>query len=82
MTYMDYVYHPEVAGRIADYINYVCPVPAAQDISEEVNDPVVGEQPARVPHARDGVARPKRTTCSRTEEDLKAWNNISSRSAQ
>ena len=32
MTYMDYVYDPAVQADIEDYNNYVCPVPAAQDI--------------------------------------------------
>ena len=32
MTYMDYVYQPEVAATIADYVNYITPVPAAQAV--------------------------------------------------
>ncbi|HEY3737640.1 MAG TPA: spermidine/putrescine ABC transporter substrate-binding protein [Jatrophihabitans sp.] len=32
MTYMDYVYQPEVAATLDDYINYFTPVPAARDI--------------------------------------------------
>jgi spermidine/putrescine transport system substrate-binding protein len=32
MTYMDWVYHPDVAAALADYINYITPVTAAQEI--------------------------------------------------
>ena len=32
MTYMDFVYQPEIAAMLADYINYITPVPAAQPI--------------------------------------------------
>ncbi len=30
MTYMDYVYQPETAAQIAQYVNYITPVPEAQ----------------------------------------------------
>lgn len=32
LAMMDYVYQPEVAAQIAEYVNYICPVPAAQEI--------------------------------------------------
>jgi spermidine/putrescine transport system substrate-binding protein len=32
MTYMDYVYDPKIQALIADYVNYITPVPATQDI--------------------------------------------------
>ncbi|WP_375485304.1 spermidine/putrescine ABC transporter substrate-binding protein [uncultured Jatrophihabitans sp.] len=32
MTYMDWVYKPSVAAMIADYVNYITPVPATQKI--------------------------------------------------
>ena len=32
LAMMDYVYRPEVAAQIAEYVNYVCPVPGAQEI--------------------------------------------------
>jgi spermidine/putrescine transport system substrate-binding protein len=32
MIYMDYVYDPQVAAALADYINYITPVPAVQQI--------------------------------------------------
>ena len=33
ITYMNYVYDPQVAAALADYIWYVSPVPAAQEVS-------------------------------------------------
>jgi spermidine/putrescine transport system substrate-binding protein len=32
MTYMDFVYRPDVAAMIADGVNYITPVPATQQI--------------------------------------------------
>ena len=29
---MNFVYQPEIAAQIAEYVNYICPVPAAQEI--------------------------------------------------
>jgi spermidine/putrescine transport system substrate-binding protein len=31
ITYMDYVYRPEVAAKLAEYIGYITPVPAVKD---------------------------------------------------
>jgi spermidine/putrescine transport system substrate-binding protein len=39
MIYMDYVYDPSVAATIADYVNYITPVPATQAIfAKEAKD--------------------------------------------
>jgi spermidine/putrescine transport system substrate-binding protein len=32
ITLIDFFYQPEIAAALAEYINYVCPVPAAQDL--------------------------------------------------
>ncbi|MGW0535276.1 polyamine ABC transporter substrate-binding protein [Streptomyces sp. NPDC003032] len=32
LTYMDYVYRPEVAARISETVQFVCPVPGAQKV--------------------------------------------------
>jgi len=32
LAMMDYVYNPEVMAQIEEYVNYICPVPAAQDV--------------------------------------------------
>jgi spermidine/putrescine transport system substrate-binding protein len=32
LAMMNYVYQPEIAAQITEWVNYICPVPAAQDI--------------------------------------------------
>jgi spermidine/putrescine transport system substrate-binding protein len=50
MTYMDTVFDPDVAAQIADYVGYVCPVPAAQEIiRKDLNDPTVADSPTVFP---------------------------------
>ena len=47
-TFMNYVYDPEVAGRIAEYVNYVPPVKGVQEILT-AKDPELGENPLIFP---------------------------------
>jgi spermidine/putrescine transport system substrate-binding protein len=35
MTYMDYVYQPDIAAMIAEWVNYITPVSAAQDVIKQ-----------------------------------------------
>lgn len=43
LAMMDFVYRPEVAAQIADWVNYITPVPGAQDLflewADEAEDP-------------------------------------------
>lgn len=32
LAFMDFVFRPEIAAQIAEYVNFICPVPAAQEI--------------------------------------------------
>jgi spermidine/putrescine transport system substrate-binding protein len=51
ITLMDFVYRPEIAALIADWVWYVSPVPAAQDvIARRLHDPVVAKSPLVFPH--------------------------------
>ena len=36
MTYMDFVYQPKIAAQIAQYVNYISPVPAAEPLIEQM----------------------------------------------
>lgn len=36
--FMDFVYDPEIAAQIAAWVNYIAPVPAAQDILKQAKD--------------------------------------------
>ena len=50
LTYMDFVYRPDVAAMIAAWVWYICPVPAAKPIiANELGDPVVAQSPLVFP---------------------------------
>jgi spermidine/putrescine transport system substrate-binding protein len=50
LAYMDFVYRPSVAAMIADWVWYICPVPAAADIVEKrYDDPDVANSPLVFP---------------------------------
>ncbi len=50
MTYMDTVYDPHVQAMIEEYVGYVCPVPAAQQIIlNQLHDPAVANSPTIFP---------------------------------
>jgi spermidine/putrescine transport system substrate-binding protein len=59
MTYIDFVYRPDVAAMIADWVWYVSPVPEAKQIvAEDLDDPEVANSPLVFPGeqvAREGV---------------------------
>jgi len=85
MIYMDYVYQPEVAATLADYINYITPVPAAQQIFEQEakdadNDDDreyyqnLATSPLIFP-AEEDFARLHHYRVL-TEDELITWNNI------
>jgi spermidine/putrescine transport system substrate-binding protein len=38
LEFMDFVYQPEVAAQITAWVNYICPVPEAQDILKSAKD--------------------------------------------
>jgi spermidine/putrescine transport system substrate-binding protein len=51
LSWMNFYYTPEVAGMVADYVNYVCPVPGARDyILHELRDPAVANSPLVFPN--------------------------------
>lgn len=55
ITLMDFVYQPEIAALIADWVWFISPVPAASDIIEnELGDPVVANSPLVFPNLGAG----------------------------
>jgi spermidine/putrescine transport system substrate-binding protein len=46
ITYMDYVYRPEVAAKLAEYIAYITPVPAAKQVLQAKAAKATGEDKA------------------------------------
>jgi spermidine/putrescine transport system substrate-binding protein len=74
MTYMDSVFDPQTQAEIEDYVGYVCPVPAAQEIiRNDLNDPAVANSPTVFP-------TPKIESLThhfpvwKSAEFIKAWN--------
>jgi spermidine/putrescine transport system substrate-binding protein len=71
---MNFVYKPEVAAGLTDYIQYISPVPAAQQILEKT-DPEVADNHEVFPTAAD-LAKwfPYRVFRSNDEEEH--WNSV------
>ena len=77
LAMMDWVYDPDAAAQMTEWINYICPVPAAKDILLEAGDkyledvansPLVFPTPemeARLHHYRD-----------LDEEEEQVWNDL------
>lgn len=50
LTYMNFVYRPKVAATIADWVWYICPVPAARPIiAQQFGDTAVARSPLVFP---------------------------------
>jgi spermidine/putrescine transport system substrate-binding protein len=53
LTYMDFVYRPQIAATIADWVGYISPVPAAEQIvRDRLQDPAVASSPLVFPRDR------------------------------
>jgi len=54
ITYMDYVYQPQIEGLIEDYVAYISPVPSAKGfIVNTLKDKVLADSPLVFPSAAD-----------------------------
>ncbi|MER6135959.1 spermidine/putrescine ABC transporter substrate-binding protein [Streptomyces sp. NPDC001815] len=78
---VDHYYEPSVAAELAAWVNYVCPVPAAQDVLASAKDEetaALAEDPLIFPdgalRARLAVARD--ITAKERTEYAKRWNAI------
>jgi len=71
ITYMDYVYQPDVQATIESYVNYICPVPAAKDVIA----PEFADSPLIFPTAED-LAKTHTYYAFKTPEELNEWNAI------
>jgi spermidine/putrescine transport system substrate-binding protein len=78
MTYIDFVYRPDVAAMIADWVWYVCPVPAARRIiAKQLGDPAVANSPLVFP-TPDALASGalKQYRVFENEEEAATWESI------
>jgi spermidine/putrescine transport system substrate-binding protein len=71
ITYMDYVYQPEVQGVIEAYVEYICPVPAAKDFI----DPAFADSPLIFPTEED-LAQTYTYYNFKTPEEQTEWNAL------
>jgi spermidine/putrescine transport system substrate-binding protein len=76
ITYMNYVYDPNVAAKMADFIWYVTPVPAAKDVVlNELDDPTVGNSPLIFPTTED-LAQAKQYKVFKNVDEEDQWNSV------
>ena len=76
LAWMNYYYTPEVAGTIEDYVNYLCPVPAAKDyIANVIKDPGVANSPL-VFATPDMLAKLHDFYAFKSYAEFSHWNSI------
>jgi len=76
LAWMNFYYTPEIAGLVADYVNYVCPVPAARDyILNTIGDPDVANSPLVFPNA-ETLAKSHEYYVYKDYADYQAWNKL------
>ncbi|MFF4823182.1 ABC transporter substrate-binding protein [Streptomyces sp. NPDC001312] len=78
---IDYYYDPEVAAELATWVNYVCPVPAAQAVladSKDQDTAELAENPLIFPDAtmRERLAIARDMSSEERVEFAKRWNAI------
>jgi spermidine/putrescine transport system substrate-binding protein len=74
MTFMDYVYDPQVQALIEAYNAYVCPVPSAKPLIAKAGYPEVANSPTVFPDDQQ-VAISKPYFQFTTAEELDQWNS-------
>ncbi len=76
LAWMNYYYTPEAAGIIEDYINYICPVPAAKDyILNVIKDPTVANSPLVFPSDAD-LKKAHDFYAFKSYAEFQKWNSI------
>jgi spermidine/putrescine transport system substrate-binding protein len=76
ITLMNFVYQPEIAAQLADFIWYVSPVPSAKDVVlNDIDDPEVANSPLVFPSTEDLAKSHKYKVFKDTDEEDE-WNSI------
>ncbi|MGW3460463.1 polyamine ABC transporter substrate-binding protein [Streptomyces olivaceoviridis] len=78
---IDYYYDPEVAARLAAWVNYVCPVPAAREVLAAAKDEetaALADNPLIFPDSgmRRRLAVARDITSTERPEFTRRWNGI------
>ncbi len=74
LKWMNFYYQPKIAAEVADWVNYVTPVPAAKQILLQ-QDPPVAHSPLVFPTA-DINAKAHQYYVYRDYNDFNTWNSI------
>jgi spermidine/putrescine transport system substrate-binding protein len=76
LDWMNFYYTPKIAGIVADWVNYVCPVPLAKSyIANTLKDAPVANSPLVFPPASI-VAKSHDFYVYKDYDDYEAWNDI------
>jgi spermidine/putrescine transport system substrate-binding protein len=73
---MDFYSTPKIAGIVEDYVNYVCPVPAAEDyVRDELDDPTVADSPLVFPSS-EVLDKSHEFRVFENYDEYSEWNGI------
>jgi len=76
LKWMDFYYTPEIAGMVEDWVNYVCPVPAAKEyILKELDDPAVANSPLVFP-SPSVDAKSHNFYVFKNYDEYEEWNKV------
>jgi spermidine/putrescine transport system substrate-binding protein len=76
LEWMNFYYTPKIAGIVEDWVNYVCPVPLAQDyILHTLDDPVVANSPLVFP-TKSMTDNSHEYYVFRDYDEYQEWNDI------
>lgn len=76
IKFMDFVYQPDIAAEMADFIWYVTPVPSAkQVVVDKLKDPLVGNSPLIFP-AADDIAKTHGYRVFKSTDEEDQWNSV------
>ncbi|HYW77062.1 MAG TPA: spermidine/putrescine ABC transporter substrate-binding protein, partial [Gammaproteobacteria bacterium] len=75
LAWMNFYYTPKIAAMVEDYVNYICPVPAAQDyIRNQLKDPTVADSPLVFP-TKEMESRIRNYYIFKKYAKFQEWNN-------
>jgi spermidine/putrescine transport system substrate-binding protein len=76
LAWMNFYYTPDIAGMVADWVNYVTPVPAAQEyVRKELDDPDVADSPLVFP-TNTMYAKTRDYYTFKSYDEYQRWNNV------
>jgi spermidine/putrescine transport system substrate-binding protein len=76
LKWMNFYYQPKIAAEVADWVNYICPVPAAQQvIANDLQDPSVASSPLVFP-TKAMAAKAHDYYTFKNYDEFNTWNGI------